>query len=118
MLQVLAVFTLGSVAGLVTFSHLLSYILKRYKSITTSSILGFIIGSLGVVWPWKKTIYKLDQNGGFLFDSTGSKVVHNYQRFFPELNTDTYLAIGFILLGIAFVLGLEWYGQKTRHIQE
>lgn len=66
----------------------------------------------------EKTIYKLDQNGGFLFDSTGSKVVHNYQRFFPELNTDTYLAIGFILLGIAFVLGLEWYGQKTRHIQE
>lgn len=118
MLQVLAVFTLGSVAGLVTFSHLLSYILKRYKSITTSSILGFIIGSLGVVWPWKKTIYKIDENGGFLFDSAGSKVVHNYQRFLPELNTNTYLAIGFILLGIAFVLGLEWYGQKTRHIKE
>ena len=33
-LKVLAVFTLGSVTGLVTFSHILSYILKHYKSIT------------------------------------------------------------------------------------
>jgi len=118
MLKVLAVFTLGSVTGLVTFSHLLSYILKRYKSITTSAILGFIIGSLGVVWPWKKTIYKLSPEGQFLFDSTGSKVVQNYQRFFPELNTDTYFAIGFILVGIALVLALEWYGQKTRYLKE
>ena len=31
MLKVLAVFTLGSAVGLVTFSHLLSYILKHYK---------------------------------------------------------------------------------------
>ncbi|WP_158848686.1 DUF368 domain-containing protein [Algibacter sp. L1A34] len=118
MLKVLAAFTLGSVTGLITFSHLLSYILKHYKSITTSAILGFIIGSLGVVWPWKKTIYKLDSNGSFLFDSTGSKVVQNYQRFFPELNTDTYLAIGFIIVGIALVLALEWYGQKTRHLKD
>jgi len=118
MLKVLAVFTLGSVTGLVTFSHLLSYILKRYKSITTSAILGFIIGSLGVVWPWKKTIYKLSPEGQFLFYSTGSKVVQNYQRFFPELNTDTYFAIGFILVGIALVLALEWYGQKTRYLKE
>ncbi|WP_147677568.1 DUF368 domain-containing protein [Algibacter pacificus] len=117
LLEVLAVFTLGSITGLVTFSHLLSYILKYYKSITTSAILGFIIGSLGVVWPWKKTIYKLGPRGEFLFDSTGSKVVKNYQRFFPELNTDTYLAIAFILLGIALVLALEWYGQKTRHLK-
>ena len=55
MLKVLAVFTLGSITGLVTFSHVLSYILKHYKNITTSIIIGFIIGSLGVVWPWKNT---------------------------------------------------------------
>jgi len=118
MLKVLIVFTLGSMTGLVTFSHLLSYILKHYKSITTSAIIGFIIGSLGVVWPWKKTIYKLNNEGNFIFDSTGSKIVQNYQRFLPELNTNTYLAIGFTLLGIALVLALEWYGQKTRAIKK
>jgi uncharacterized membrane protein len=116
-LKVLAVFTLGSVTGLVTFSHLLSYILKHYKSITLSAIIGFIIGSLGVVWPWKKTIYKLNDNGGFLFDSTGEKIIQNYERFMPKLNTETYYAIAFIFLGIAIVLGLEIYGQKTRKIK-
>lgn len=54
MLKVLGVFTLGSVTGLVTFSHILSYVLKHYKNITLSVLMGFIIGSLGVVWPWKK----------------------------------------------------------------
>jgi len=52
MLKVLVVFTLGSVTGLVTFSHLLSYILKHYKNITISAIIGFIIGNskLGAVY--------------------------------------------------------------------
>jgi uncharacterized membrane protein len=92
----------------------LSYILKHYKSITTSTIIGFIIGSLGVVWPWKKTIYKIDLDGSPILDSAGHKIVSNYQRFIPELNTETYIAIIFIMIGILIVLWLEWYGQKTR----
>ncbi|MCH4551163.1 DUF368 domain-containing protein [Aestuariibaculum lutulentum] len=118
MLKVLAVFTLGSITGLVTFSHMLSYILKRYKSITLSAIIGFIVGSLGVVWPWKHTIYKLTEDGKPLFDSTGTKIVANYQRYIPELNTETYYAIAYIFLGITIVLALEYYGQKTRKINE
>lgn len=114
MLKVLAIFTLGSVVGLVTFSHILNYILKHYKSITISSIIGFIVGSLGVVWPWKETIYKLDDQGAFIHDSTGAKIVENYTRFIPDWNSETFMAIGYIALGILIVLALEWYGQKTR----
>ena len=114
MLKVLVVFTLGSITGLVTFSHLLSYILKHYKSITLSAIIGFIIGSLGVVWPWKKTIYKLTTDGSYLLDSTGKKIIENYQRFIPNLTVETCYAIGYILLGIGIVLALEWYGYKTK----
>ncbi|WP_111309520.1 DUF368 domain-containing protein [Confluentibacter sediminis] len=113
-LKVLLVFTLGSITGLVTFSHILSYILKHYKSVTLSAIIGFIIGSLGVVWPWKKTIYKLTNEGAFIYDSTGEKVVENYKRFMPEIHLETLYAILFICLGIAIVLALEMYAQKTR----
>ncbi|MEO8774120.1 MAG: DUF368 domain-containing protein [Gelidibacter sp.] len=116
MLQVLVVFTLGSVVGLVTFSHILSYILKHYKSITIASIIGFIVGSLGVVWPWKKTIYRLTDNGLPTFDSTGKQVIENYERFIPDLNSETYIAILYIVVGIAIVLALEWYAQKTRKV--
>jgi putative membrane protein len=116
MLKVLAVFTLGSVTGLVTFSHILNYVLKHYKNITLSVLMGFIIGSLGVVWPWKKTIYKLSASGDILRDRTGEKIIENYQRFLPELNSETFVAIGFVLLGILIVLALEWYGHKTRKV--
>ncbi len=117
MLKVLAVFTLGSVAGLVTFSHILSYVLKRYRDITLSLLMGFIIGSLGVVWPWKKTNYKTEIDGAYILDSNGEKVIENYQRFLPEINSETFLAIGFTIVGILIVLALEWYGQKTRRIK-
>ncbi|MBT8266785.1 MAG: DUF368 domain-containing protein [Bacteroidia bacterium] len=113
-LKVLSMFTLGSVAGLVTFSHILSYVLKHYKNITLSILMGFIIGSLGVVWPWKETIYKLNADGRILTDTSGKSIIENYRRFIPEWSQDTLFAIGFIFLGILIVLGLEWYGQKTK----
>lgn len=116
LLKVLGMFTLGSVVGLVTFSHVLNYVLKHYRSITTASIIGFIIGSLGVVWPWKQTIFKTEADGAFLFDSRGEKIISNYERYLPELSTETYIAIVYIILGILIVLGLEWYGQRTNRI--
>ncbi|WP_066225101.1 DUF368 domain-containing protein [Formosa haliotis] len=118
LLKVLAVFTLGSITGLVTFSHVLSYILKHYKSITMASIIGFIVGSLGVVWPWKHTIHKTLENGEFALDSTGNKVVTNYIRFIPDLNPETYFAVFLIALGIGMVLWLGVYGDKTRTVHE
>ena len=116
LLKVLAVFTLGSVTGLVTFSHILNYVLKHYKSITIASIIGFIIGSLGVVWPWKKTIFKTQDNGQFLLDSRGEKIIANYERFLPELQSETYIAFAYIIIGILIVLALEWYGQRTNKV--
>ncbi len=117
MLNVLAVFTLGSVTGLVTFSHVLNYILKHYKSITLATIIGFIIGSLGVVWPWKRTIYRLNADGSTVTDSLGSPIIENYQRFLPEFTTETFIALTYIILGILIVLALEWYGQRTKQIK-
>ena len=70
LLKVLLVFTLGSVVGLVSLSHLLSYILKRYKNRTLAIIMGFITGSLGVVWPWKETLFKQNNFGALLIDKS------------------------------------------------
>jgi putative membrane protein len=117
MLKVLAVFTIGSVTGLVTFSHILNYILHHYKNMTLATIVGFIVGSLGVVWPWKLTLYKTDTMGNYVLDSTGKQIVANYERYLPDLNVQTYLAIAYIVCGILIVLGLEWYGQRTRQLK-
>ncbi|MBS9461496.1 DUF368 domain-containing protein [Flagellimonas sp. 389] len=118
-LKILGIFTLGSATGLVTFSHLLSYLLKHYKEISTAVIVGFITGSLGVVWPWKRTIYKTDVLGNVLFDSNGDKIVLNYERYFPNLgNPETWWAILFVVLGILVLLILDWYGKNRKEREQ
>ena len=114
-LKILTVFTLGSATGLVTLSHILSYVLKHYKHITTTVIIGFITGSLGVVWPWKKTIFKTDSLGNVLLDSNGNEIIVNYTRYIPEIGTsDSWWAIFFIVFGICVLLALDWYGKNRR----
>ncbi len=112
-LRILGVFTLGSATGLVTLSHLLGYVLKHYKQITTAVIIGFITGSLGVIWPWKKTIYKADGLGNILMDSNGDHIIKNYERYWPDVSTfETWGALFFVLVGIFVLLGIDWYGKK------
>jgi len=112
LLKVLFFFTLGSLTGLVTFSNLLSYLIKHYKKITYASILGFIIGSLGVVWPWKHKVF-LKVGDNFVLDRNGNQIVATYKRYLPEFTTDTLWAVFYIIIGVLIVLSLEWYGNRT-----
>ncbi len=116
-LKIIASFTLGSMFGLVFTSHIIGFLLKRWHQIVTALIIGFITGSLGIVWPWKKEIYKIE-NGEVLLDSLGNKVVENYQRYFPNFSeSSTWYAIGFIIFGILILLALEWYGNKSKKVK-
>ena len=113
LLKVLAVFSLGSIVGLVSLSHLLGFLLKNYKNATYAVIIGFITGSLGVVWPWKNEIYSSDENGSPLLDSSGQRIVESYHRYFPEIGSqETWMAIFFIFIGIMIVVSLEMYEKR------
>ena len=91
LLKVLILFTLGSIFGLIFLSNVLSLMLKNYKTITISIIVGFIAGSLIGVWPWKNE------------DITGS-----LSLFIPDFSiTQTWITIFNILIGILFVVLLE-----------
>ncbi|SDL87713.1 DUF368 domain-containing protein [Kriegella aquimaris] len=114
-LTILAVFTAGSATGLVTLSHILSYVLKHFKHISTAVIVGFITGSLGVVWPWKKTIYKTNSSGEIFLDSNGKEIIMNYERYLPDFGKmETWWAFFFIGIGILILLGLDWYGKRRK----
>jgi uncharacterized membrane protein len=114
-LLILATFTAGSATGLVTLSHILGYVLKHYRHITTAMIIGFITGSLGVVWPWKRTIFMTDDTGSPLLDSNGAPIVKNFERFLPEISDpQTWWSVVFILLGIGLLIVLEIYGQSRQ----
>lgn len=116
LLKVLAVFSIGSLVGLVSLSHLLAYVLKRFKKATYAVIIGFIAGSLGVVWPWKEKIFELNVFGEIKKDSNGRDILVGYDRYFPEsLGTETILAISFMIVGVLIVLSLDWYDNYKRN---
>ncbi len=52
-LFILFTFGAGCAVGLVSFSHLLNWTLKRFYGPTVSFLTGLMIGSLNKVWPWK-----------------------------------------------------------------
>ena len=111
-LKIISVFTLGSVFGLVSISHVLGYVLKRWNAIVTAIIIGFITGSLGIVWPWKKAIYLIN-NEMLLLDKKGNKIIENYNRFIPDFSLlETWVAIFYIIFGISLVLSIDYYGRK------
>ena len=113
-LKIVGVFTAGSAFGLVSISHVLGYVLKRWHQIVTSVIIGFITGSLGIVWPWKEKIFK-QENGQILVDQNGNEVVENYQRFLPNISdSSTWFAIFYIVLGISLILVIDYYGRKRK----
>lgn len=107
MLKILLVFSFGSLVGLILFSNILKFVLKKYKNKTLSTIMGFIAGSLGVVWPWKNKIYKSNLNGEFIIDSFNNKQIIDYNLYIPNLSNETYLGIVCILLGIIIVFIID-----------
>lgn len=115
LLKVLLVFSIGSLAGLVSLSHVLGYVLKRFKYETYAVIIGFITGSLGVVWPWKTEVYRRDEAGMVMYDVQGNPVVDNFDRYIPDISDpSTWTAIIFILFGALLVVGLGWYENRNK----
>lgn len=115
LLQILAVFTAGSVFGLVSLSHVLGYLLKHFRANTFAMIIGFITGSLGVVWPWKKKIYELGANNEVLLDANNQPIIKNYSRYLPQIDElSTWLGVVFILIGISIVLYLVWVDNRNK----
>ena len=53
-IAVLLIFITGAAIGIVAFSNLLSWLLKKYHNLTIAVLAGFMAGSLNKVWPWKE----------------------------------------------------------------
>lgn len=63
-IPVIVVFVIGAAAGIISFSHLLSWLLKHLHDVTVAVLMGFMVGSLNKVWPWKETMETyLDSHG-------------------------------------------------------
>ncbi len=113
-IAILALFLTGCVLGLLSFSHVLSWLLNRFRDTTLMFLTGLMIGTLPKIWPWKETIT-------WRTNSKGEEVPliqHNLSPFEFEhmFNQPSQLGIAVVMMlaAIALVLGLEKYAERTR----
>lgn len=90
----------GCVVGIVIFSRVLSWLLKHYYQPTVAALVGFMVGSLWKVFPWKIcTIEGVDRHGEAvcLYDT----------NYLPAVDSNVIIAIGLMLLGFLLVSFLD-----------
>ncbi len=104
---ILVPFALGAIVGLIAFSHLLSWVLKKYKDQTIAMLTGFILGSMNVLWPWKTAEYLTNSSDQFVFKH-GHKVVTHFASTLPaHLGTEVWWAVIIMIIGILSLTGVE-----------
>ena len=55
---------MGAIVGIIAFSRVLSYLLANYYNRTVALLVGFMVGSLWKIYPWKQCLEKdLDRHG-------------------------------------------------------
>ena len=97
-MDVLVPVGIGAVGGLIAFSHVLSWLFKKFKNQTIGALTGFILGSLGIIWPWKTAIEQ----------TFGEKVkVVGYDFFLPQMNLEFFIAIAIMTVGIISIWLME-----------
>ena len=106
-LKILVPVMIGAIGGLIVFSHILSWIYKKHKDQTISILTGFILGSLGILWPWKNVIYRVDAAGSFILKN-GEKIIQGYTKYIPEsFNTEAIIAVSLMIIGIITISLIE-----------
>ncbi|MDX2415504.1 MAG: DUF368 domain-containing protein [Bacteroidales bacterium] len=113
-IPILLVFGLGIIAGLLSFSRFLSFLLKSYRDLTIAVLAGFIIGSVNKIWPWKETIStRLNSHGDLVPIIQNNLLPWNYSEATGDKPMLLY-AIMLIVAGIVVVFLLESLGKTSK----
>lgn len=116
-LGVLVIFAAGCLVGILSFARALSWLLRRWRDLTLSFLMGLMLGSLNKVWPWKQTLE-------WRSNSSGEQVPLVEQNLLPgsfaELtghDPQLLLALLLAVSGVALVLLLEWLAARLSAVQ-
>ena len=95
-------FVFGALLSVKLFSKFLSWSYKNHKNNTLYGLIGFMIGSLPSLWPWKKNLKKTDSFFENLY------IPNNYFN-----NSEFNQGLIFFSIGFFIVLCLEFYSKKN-----
>lgn len=108
----LGTFATGGVIGLLSFSHLLSWVLRNYRDIALTFLTGLMLGTLSKIWPWKETLtWRINSSGEQvpLLERNLSPLTFEQVTGQPALLAYAFAAM---IMGIALVWGLEKLADK------
>lgn len=111
-LYVLTIFASGCLVGLLSFSHVLSWLLRKHRDLALSLLTGLMMGALGKVWPWKQTLEtRINSSGEEIpFLQVNVSPLH-YENVTGE---PAYFVMACVLMLTAIVmfLTIEWLGNR------
>ena len=99
--KILFPFALGAVVSIISFSHLLSWLMRDFRNETLSALAGFMLGSLPVVYPWKEPTADM----------------MDFAFHLPQWNSELLMAVVMMVLGAATVYLLELMARHTARKQ-
>jgi putative membrane protein len=92
----------GAVVGIILFANLLSWLLKKYHDVTIAILVGFMIGSLNKIWPWKETLKTIIVDG-----ETKPLIEKNIIPSLSSADDRFWMALLMAAAGVALILLLE-----------
>jgi putative membrane protein len=109
----LAALALGMVVGIILFARLLHFLLRRFRSGTMAFLIGLLIGSLWVLWPFKEI-----SEGAEIADRHGEikeevKIATAPNRM-PKTAREGLIAGGALVVGLAASGGLIIAGRRRK----
>ncbi|MBS4071269.1 DUF368 domain-containing protein [Algoriphagus aquatilis] len=111
----LALFASGCIVGILSFSRVVSYLLRKFHSATIGLLSGFMLGSVNELWPWKIiTAWRTSSSGEqkpFLTENILPSEYLIQVGEAPQLGS----AISAFIGGIGLVLFIEWLASKLQH---
>lgn len=101
----------GAVTGLILFANLLSWLLRKYHDMTIALLVGFMIGSLNKIWPWKETLDTILVEG-----ELKPLVEKNILPAISDPGAHFWMAMLMAILGIALILLIELVLTRNKKI--
>jgi putative membrane protein len=89
------VFACGALIGIISFSHFLSWLLKKFYTFTICLLAGIMVGSLLKVWPWQNIL----ENGVSRPSAPSGHILE---------------AIIFVIVGFIIVMGIEFFARRMK----
>ncbi len=104
---------LGCIIGILAFSRVLSMLLAKFHDMTVGVLVGFMVGSLAKIWPWKHTTsYQIKADGSQIPVVQEPVLPGPYEQL-TGADPEILMALFACLLGVVIIAALDRFALLT-----